>query len=276
MSTLVACLTGLAVLLSDQAARGVRRERVRGRLGPRPPRPAGSGSITLDPVGQWLTRWWPLLAGVAAGFWILGIAGAAAGGLAGFGARRALRTRALRAHDERRDEQLADMARALAAGLRAGQSLNQGLGSVAAETPEPLGAELRRLWSTIELGTPLDEALETWASASGSEDVRLLAGVLGLHRRSGGDLPQVLDGVASTLRDRCSAAKEVRALTAQARLSGAILGTLPLGFFAFLWVTSRRDIEGALRSPAGLAAIALGLLLEAVAFVWIRRLLEVR
>jgi tight adherence protein B len=276
MSTLVACLTGLAVWFSDRAVRGVRREHMRDRLGPRPPRPAGSGSITLDPVGRWLRRSWPLLAGGAVGFWILGVAGTAGGGLAGVGIRRALRTRMLRASDERRDEQLADMARALAAGLRAGQSLNQALGSMTAETPEPLGAELRRLTSAIELGTPLGEALETWSSASGSEDVRLLAGVLRLHRRSGGDLPQVLDGVASTLRDRCSAAREVRALTAQARLSGAILGALPVGFFAFLWVTSRRDIEGALRSPAGLGAIVLGLLMEAVAFLWIRRLLEVR
>jgi tight adherence protein B len=276
LSTLVACLTGLAVWFSDRAVRGVRREHMRDRLGPGLPRPAGSGSITLDPVGRWLRRSWPLLAGVAVGLWILGAAGAATGLLAGVGVRRGLRTRALRARNERRDEQLADMARALAAGLRAGQSLNQALGSVAAEAPEPLGADLRTLSSAVELGTPLDEALEAWSLASGSEDVRLLIGVLRLHRRSGGDLPQVLDGVASTLRDRRSAAREVQALTAQARLSGTILGTLPVGFFAFLWVTSRRDIEGALRSPAGLAAIALGLLMEAVAFVWIRRLLEVR
>jgi tight adherence protein B len=276
LSMLVACLTGLAVWFSDRAARGVRREHMRDRLGPGPPPPAGSGSITLDLVGRWLTRSWSLLVGVALGFWILGLPGAAAGGIAGVGVRRALRTRTLRARENRRDEQLADTARALAAGLRAAQSLNQALGSVAAETPEPLGADLRSLTSAVELGTPLGDALERWSSESGSEDARLLASVLRLHRRSGGDLPQVLDGVTSTLRDRRSAAREVHALTAQARLSGAILGLLPIGFFAFLWVTSRRDIEGALRSPAGLAAIALGLLMEAVAFVWIRRLLEVR
>ena len=67
----------------------------------------------------------------------------------------------------------------------------------------------------------------------------------------------------------------MRALTAQARLSGVILGLLPIGFFAFLWVTSRRDIEAALGTTAGLVAVVLGLTLEAVAFVWMRRLLEV-
>ena len=109
-----------------------------------------------------------------------------------------------------------------------------------------------------------------------TDDARLVAGDLGLHRRSGGDLPAVLDQVAATLRERQAAAGEVRALTAQARLSGTILGVLPVGFFAFLWLTSREQIEGAFRTPAGIAALALGALMEALAFLWIRHLLEVR
>ncbi len=73
-----------------------------------------------------------------------------------------------------------------------------------------------------------------------------------------------------TLRERRSAAREVRALTAQARLSGAILGLLPIGFFAFLWMTSRGNIEGAFDSPIGIGAVVVGLTLEGVAFLWIR------
>src|SRR5439155_19943870 len=116
---------------------------------------------------------------------------------------------------------------------------------------------------------------ESWSSSMGSDAARLLAGVLRLHRRSGGDLPPVLDEVATTLRERRAAAREIRALTAQARLSGSILGLLPIGFFAFLWLTSRRDIEGALGTPAGLASVLLGLGLEVGAFFWIRALLVV-
>ena len=58
-------------------------------------------------------------------------------------------------------------------------------------------------------------------------------------------------------------------------MSGWILGVLPVGFFAFLWLTSRRDIEGALGTPAGMVSVGLGLLLEVAAFLWIRSLLEV-
>ena len=88
---------------------------------------------------------------------------------------------------------------------------------------------------------------------------------------AGATCPTTLDQVASTLRERHAAAREVRALTAQARLSGTILGVLPVGFFAFLWITSRNEIEGAFRSPAGVGAIGLGLVLEGLAFLWIRR-----
>jgi tight adherence protein B len=102
-----------------------------------------------------------------------------------------------------------------------------------------------------------------------------MAAVLQMHRRSGGDLPSVLDGLASTLRDRRAGHRELRSLTAQARLSGAILGLLPIGFFAFLGVTAPDDLSAAFAAPGGRAAIVVGFTLQACAFVWIRRLLRV-
>ncbi len=114
-----------------------------------------------------------------------------------------------------------------------------------------------------------------WIERVGTDDAHLLGAAFELHRRSGGDLPSVLDQVGAAIRDRVAAAREVRALTAQARLSGLILGLLPIAFFVFLWLTSRRDIEAALGTSAGRVAVVLGITLETVAFVWIRRLLEV-
>ncbi len=124
-------------------------------------------------------------------------------------------------------------------------------------------------------GSPLEEALDGWVAAITVPDVRLVAGVLRLHRRAGGALAPVLEGLARTLRERRAAVREVRSLTAQARLSGAILGLLPIGFFGFLWLTSSRDMAIAVGSPLGRTAIAGGLVLQAAAFVWIRRLLRV-
>jgi tight adherence protein B len=217
-----------------------------------------------------------VLAGAAIGVVFAGPSGLALGAAGGaILARSAARRRSKRA-TALRDEQLADAVRSITAALRAGLSVAQALAYAANEADQPLRGSLRELVDGLDLGVPLDDALASWGASVDSEDARLLSGVLRLHRRSGGDLPTVLDHVATTLGERRAAAREIRALTSQARLSGAILGFLPIGFFAFLWLTSRRDIEGAFRSPAGVAAIGVGLTMEALAFVWIRRLLEVR
>jgi tight adherence protein B len=173
------------------------------------------------------------------------------------------------------EDQLAEAVSSLAAGLRAGLSLTRAIAFAASEAEEPLASSFAHVTDRTDLGVPLDRALTAWASAMRSADARLLTGVLALHRRTGGELPAVLDGVSATLRERRAAAREVRALTAQARLSGAILGLLPIGFFLFLSVTSRDDVAAAFHSTAGIAAIVVGLLMQGLAFVWIRSLLRV-
>lgn len=173
-------------------------------------------------------------------------------------------------------EQIADAVGGISAGLRAGLSLPQSLAYSRDEADEPLKTDLASLVEKIELGTPVGEALSDWAEAQGSEDAFLIVGVLDLHRRSGGDLPTVLDDLAATLRERRAAHRDVRALTAQARLSGVILGLLPIGFFGFLLLTSRHEMLQAIGTPLGGMALGVGLGLETLAFLWIRHLLEVR
>lgn len=232
------------------------------------------------PHRRWATmpglgwRWWPVLGGVVG--WCLGgaVTAVLGGGVVIVGLAVARRRRATRLAAAL-DEQLADAVRSLAAGMRAGLSIPQAIAFAATEGIPPLAPTLATVVDRVGLGAGLDDALDGWATDVGTDDARLVVGVLALHRRSGGDLPRVLDQVATTLRERSEAAREVRSLTAQARLSGAILGLLPIGFFAFLWMTSRSDIEGAFDSPIGITAVAGGLLLEGVAFLWIRSLLEV-
>jgi len=172
-------------------------------------------------------------------------------------------------------ERFADAVGALTAAVRSGSSLPQAIRYAADESASPVREELRQVVVDLDTGVSLDAALAAWASGQRSSETDLVAGALELHRRSGGDLPAVLDQVAATIRDRVSVAREVRSLTAQARLSAWILGLLPIGFFGFLWLTSRRDIEGALATPAGVICVIVGLALEGGAFLWIRRILEV-
>lgn len=294
MNAVVALLVGTAALFAERATRQVRRatllQRVSGpvdagvdagvEVAPQVAPHAGPhdgslnswalGSASRAPLGLWV------LLAASAGFALRGPwFGLAAGAGAWVGSvyrgpAREARTAA------RRDEQLADAVAAMASALRAGQSVSQAIAFAETESARPLRTSLETMNRALDLGEPLDQALDGWSGEVDTDDSRLVAGVLQLHRRSGGDLPSVLDQVAGTLRERQAANREVRALTAQARLSGVILGILPVGFFAFLLLTSRDQIEGAFRTPAGIAALSVGVLLEAGAFAWIRKLLEVR
>jgi tight adherence protein B len=267
----LACgLSLLAVFCARQWMRVVRLERARQRIGGEAPLSSGPSPRRSVP------SWAPWVAAGAAGGWVLWTPwGAFAGAAAGLVVRRLRAARVALNERVARDAQLADAVASIAAAVRAGLSMARALAYAAGETPPPLDVSLRALVREIDLGVPVEEAVNGWAAGLDTGDARLLAGVLRLHRRSGGDLPAVLDQVGGALQDRRDAATEVRSLTAQARLSGAILGLLPVAFFVFLWLTSRADIEGALHTTAGVAAVVLGLFMDALAFLWIRSLLEV-
>jgi len=259
-------LLALAGVLAERALTTARSERLGRRLGSPP------DEQVARPI-PWTAVW---IAGGLTSALVVGPALALVGTIGCLVVRQAvLRRRVSRARRLVAD-QLADAVAATAAGLRAGLSLPQALGYARDEVEEPLRSDLAGLVEAIDVGVPISEALERWADAQGSEDARLLAGVLDLHRRSGGDLPSVLDGLALTLRERRAAHREVRALTAQARLSGVILGLLPVGFFGFLMLTSRHEMLEAIATPLGGSALGIALGLELRALLWSRQLLEVR
>lgn len=215
------------------------------------------------------------LVGAVAGSVLAGPPGLVGGMLVGGVVPVALERRG-RARDLRLiEEQLVDIVTAIAAALRSGRSLVQALAVAGEEVDAPLGKIFTEATERTALGVPIDEVLEGLGARIGGQDARLVTGVLRLHRRTGGALAASLDDLARTLRARRDGARELRSLTAQARLSAAILGLLPLGFFLFLSVVARRDVEAAYRTVAGASAIGVGLALQGAAFVWIRQLLRV-
>jgi tight adherence protein B len=265
-------LLGVGSVLSGRTVAAVMHAGCAARAGV--PRAPVLGTVPRRALPPWLPRVAPA-GGAMVGWLVAGIPGAVAGGIGGLAAPGMVRRRRAATRAALLEDQLAEAVSSLAAGLRAGLSLTRAIAFAAAEAEEPLASSFAHVTDRTDLGVPLDRALTAWASATRSADARLLTGVLALHRRTGGELPAVLDGVSVTLRERRAAAREVRALTAQARLSGAILGLLPIGFFLFLSVTSRDDVVAAFHSTAGIAAIAVGLVMQGLAFVWIRLLLRV-
>lgn len=266
-------LAAACVLLAGAAAVGSRRGAILVRAGVRPGPWAIPREIASPP--PWV---WTAIGSVFAsfvGFRIAGDAGAIVAAGTVFAAPRVIRRRRRASVSRLTQDQLAEGISVIASGLRAGRSLRQAFELAAAEVEPPIGPSFVRICDRVELGDPMDEAVDAWATEISGADARLAAGVLRLHRRTGGALAGTLEELASTLRARRSASRELRSLTAQARLSANILGLLPIGFFAFLSVVARDDMVAAIATPAGALAILLGLVLQAAAYVWIRRLLRI-
>ena len=269
---LAACCATSAVAMLGAAIAAQGRQGLLARLGEEP------SSLVRGPLSIGLPR--PVIAmgagglGGALGTLVAGPPGVALGLAAAAFPYLVDRHRATRrAHVI--EEQLIDAVGAIASALRSGRSLVQSLQVAADEVDAPLGSLLSEGADRSSLGVTFEEVLDGLAEEIGTSDGRLVTGVLRLHRRTGGALAASLDDVTRTLRARRDGARELRSLTAQARLSAAILGLLPVGFFLFLSVVARRDVETAYRTTAGASAIGIGLALQGLAFVWIRRLLRV-
>jgi tight adherence protein B len=263
----------LAVLAPSLVALAAARERtaaVLSRFEPQAPPRADRARLPVGPL---------LVAGAIAagllGYRLAGVAGSLAAVAAVAVAPRLAHRRRARRHERRMLAHLAEGVALIATAMRSGRSLLQAIELSADELDPSLGATFRRLVDRAELGDPIDEAIDAWAEEVRSPDARLVAGVLKLHRRTGGSLSRTLEDLAATLRSRRSAAREIESLTAQARLSATILGLLPIGFFLFLSVVARDDLEAAYDTPAGLAAIGVGFMLQGAAYLWIRGLLRV-
>jgi tight adherence protein B len=264
---------GLAVLAASLVALAASRERaaaVLSPLEPKAPPPDVGARLQTGPL---------IAAGAAAagfvGYRFAGVVGSLAAIAAVAIAPGLVRRRRARRLERRMQEHLAEAVALIATAMRSGRSLLQAIELSADELDPSVGATFRRLVDRTELGDPMDEAIDAWAAELGGPDPRLVAGVLKLHRRTGGSLSTTLEDLAGTLRSRRSAAREVDSLTAQARLSATILGLLPIAFFVFLSVVAREDLEAAYETPAGVAAIGLGFALQGAAYLWIRGLLRV-
>lgn len=245
--------------------------------------PAGSTAPSLGRrAGSWerlrdalSTRVALGLLGGAAGWTLAGPPGLVVGVVAGWVGPAIRARRRAGGMAETLERQLAEVVETAALAVRAGLAVAQALEFASEEVEEPMAGHLRLLLQEQAVGTPFEVAAGHFADRVGSDDARLVALVLGIHTRSGGNLSGALEDVAGTIRHRVAVRRDLRALSAQGRVSGAILGSLPILFFLVLAATSRRELAPVYRSSAGLAMVGAGLVLEGGAYLWIRRLMRV-
>jgi tight adherence protein B len=152
----------------------------------------------------------------------------------------------------------------LSAVLRSGASLVQAMETVADEGPSPTREEFARTLTEVAMGSALDDALERLAQRIGTADYTLLALVLKVQRRLGGNLPQVLDNLAETVRERVMLQKELATLTAQQRLSTWILVLLPVAILGLFSLIDRSFVTPLFTTDAGHMLVLVAAVLQLV------------
>ncbi len=128
-------------------------------------------------------------------------------------------------------EQLPDVFELISQALRAGHSLASGVHLVSEQMPEPAGTEFARVFHEQNLGIEIEEAMKNMASRVDQLDVRFFVTAVLIQRQTGGDLAEILDKIGAVIRDRIQLFGQVRALTAEGRLSGWTLLALPVLVF---------------------------------------------
>jgi tight adherence protein B len=180
------------------------------------------------------------------------------------------------------NKQLPDTITLLANGLRAGSSFLQAVELVVRESRPPISTEFNRVIREVNLGLPFEAAMENMVRRVRSEDLELMATAINIQHNVGGNLAEILDSIAYTIRERIRIKGEIRTLTAQQRLSGYVVGFLPIGLAGFLFVAAPKFMDPmfqnppeALGLPLGVVILAFGGFMMFIGFMLIRKIVDI-
>jgi tight adherence protein B len=173
------------------------------------------------------------------------------------------------------NDQLADTLSILASSLRAGYSFLQALDTVAKEIGEPSAHEFQRVVAEIRLGRPVDEALISMAQRVGSDDLKWAVIAINVQRQVGGNLAEVLDIVANTVRERGYLRRLVRVLSAEGRLSIAILTALPFFLLLYEALVNPEYVKLLFTHPLGIVMLIAGAVAMSLGVFWMTRIVRI-
>jgi tight adherence protein B len=163
----------------------------------------------------------------------------------------------------------------LSGSLAAGYSLPQAVDTVVRESSGPIAVELNKAIVEARLGVPIEDALDTVARRMDSVDFEWVVMAIRIQREVGGNLAEVLNNVAATMRERERLRRQVDVLSAEGRLSAVILGALPLLFVVYLILVRPEYIGVLVTNPLGIAMIVVGVILLIAGGFWLRKVVTV-
>jgi len=179
------------------------------------------------------------------------------------------------------NDHLADTITLVANALRAGASFLQAIELVVRETQPPISTEFNRVIREVNLGLPFEQALANMVRRVRSDDLELMTTAITIQHQVGGNLAEILDSIAFTIRERIRIKGEIRTLTAQQRLSGYVVAGLPIGLVVILSIIAPTFMEPMFGEPyivgipLGVVVLAIGAIMMLVGFLLIRRIVDI-
>ena len=160
--------------------------------------------------------------------------------------------------------------------LRAGHSLSSAIGMLGKEFPEPIGHEFKTVSDEIVFGIPFKDAIGQLADRVQSNDLNFFVISLMIHRETGGNLTELLDGLAKTMRERVKLRGKIRTLSSEGRASALILSSMPFVFAGIISLINPGYISVLWTTPQGQTLVLIGCGLMAVGFFVLNSIVQIK
>lgn len=171
--------------------------------------------------------------------------------------------------------QLGDTLIMICNGLKSGFSFQQTMENVANDMPPPIGIEFGRVCNEIRYGATMEEALNNMVDRVKSSDLMLVVSAVLIQRTTGGNLSEILTTISQTIKDRIQIKGEISSITAQGRMSGMIIGALPICIAAVLMVVNPDYMSTFFTTTAGKIMLAVSAVMEIIGFFAIRKVVTI-
>jgi tight adherence protein B len=172
--------------------------------------------------------------------------------------------------------QLPDAMELVARALRAGHSLAAGMHVVAEEMPSPICKEFGRVYEEQNLGIPLEDALKGMCDRVPNLDLRFFVTSVAIQRQTGGDLAEILDRIGHVIRERFKILGQVKALTAEGRLSGVVLIAMPIGLFLLMLWMKPDYIRMLWTDPMGIKMSIAAIILVLIGSYAVKKIVDIK
>ena len=173
------------------------------------------------------------------------------------------------------NQQLGDALVVMANALRSGFGFQQAMDTVRKEMPSPIATEFTWALREMNLGFSTEEALLNLSERVKSEDMDMVITGIIIQRQVGGNLAEILDNISNTIRDRSNIKKQIKVITAQGRLSGLVIGLLPLFLVAIMLIINPGYFDPMTKDVRGITIIVTSVILEFIGIIIIKKITDI-